>query len=299
VQVTRPSRFPEGYAGCAERDVRLADGTHLRLVESGDVQAPPVLLVHGFGASSYQWRFTLPALAAAGFHVLAPDLPGHGFSQITHADGEYTRAAYARRLWALLDALGVARAPVVGHSMGGAIAAEMAWQQPERITRLALLSPAGFGLIPERVRVLRHVPDVLAPLARPFASSAAAHLVLGDVYGPDGSWTPRDEQELLAPYSQHGIYLALLRTLKEFDFRLHTNAQLAQLPAGTLVLFGTHDAVVRPCDVAARVRLVPDGRLVMLPRVGHLPQVEAPNVVVQMLAEFIRGARVAGAVGAD
>ena len=184
-----------------------------------------------------------------------------------------------------------------GHSMGGAIAAEMAWQQPKRIDRLALLSPAGFGLVPDRIRALRHVPDGLAPLAHLFASRAAARFVLGDVYGPDGSWTARDEEELLAPYSQRDIYRALLRTVKEFDFRVHSDALLTRLPSGTLVVFGTHDAVVRPYNVAARVRLVPGGQLVMLPRVGHLPQVEAKDDVHYLLVKFLSGEIVAGADG--
>jgi pimeloyl-ACP methyl ester carboxylesterase len=298
VQVIRPSHFPEGYAGCTARDVILADGARLRLVESGDPHAPPVLLVHGFGASAYQWRFLLPVLAAAGYRALAPDLPGHGFSQLVFADGEYARAAYARRMWLLLDALGIVGAPVIGHSMGGAIAAEMAWLQPARVEGLALLSPAGFGMVPPRARALRYVPDGLAPLARPFASRAAARLILGDVYGPEGAWLPRDEEELLAPYAQPGIFRALLRTVKEFDFRLHPGARVAQLPAGTLVLFGTHDRVVRPVDVAARVAGIPGGRLVLLPRVGHLPQVEAAEQVGALLAEFVRERRVAGAAGA-
>ncbi len=295
--MTRPSHFPDGHAACAARELVLVDGTRLRLVESGAVSAPPILLVHGFGASAYQWRFQLPALAASGYHVLAPDLPGHGFSQHTFAPGEYTRGAYARRLWLLLDALGIQRSPIVGHSMGGAIAAEMAWQQPDRVERLALLSPAGFGRIPTRARALSYVPDGLAPLARPFASIAAARLILGDVYGPDGTWSRRDEEELLAPYAQPGIYRAMLRTIKEFDFRLHSAALLAELPAGSLVLFGTHDHVVRPDDVAARVRGMREGRLVMLPRVGHLPHVEAWEDVAALLTDFVRADRVAGGVG--
>jgi pimeloyl-ACP methyl ester carboxylesterase len=139
-------------------------------------------------------------------------------------------------------------------------------------------------------RLLKAIPDILAPLARPLASRAAATLVLGDVYGPDGGWTARDEAELLAPYAQPGIYRALLRTLKEFDFDLHANAQLAQMPHGTLVVFGTHDSVVRPVDIAARVRLIPGGRLVVLSRIGHLPQVEAAAEVGRLLVEFVQGA---------
>ena len=297
--MTRPSHFPEGYAGCRSRDVTLADGARLRLVESGSSTGAPVLLVHGFGASSYQWRLLLPALAAAGWRVLAPDLPGHGFSQLAFDAGEYTRAAYARRMLMLLDALGIDRAPVIGHSMGGAVAAEMAWQQPSRVERLALLSPAGFGRVPRRARLLRRVPDALAPIARLFASRAAAHVVLGDVYGPGGTWTPRDEEELLAPYAQRDIYRSMLRTIKEFDFRLHRAPALTQLPAGTLVVFGTHDRVVQPVDAETRVRAIPGGRLVMLPRIGHLPQVEAAEQVANLLKEFLRAPRVAGAIGAD
>lgn len=298
VRVTRPSCFPDGYAGCSARDVELADGTRLRLVESGATTSPPVLLVHGYGASAYQWRHLMPALAERGFHALAPDLPGHGFSQLRFDRGEYGRSAYARRLWQLLDALGVQRTPLIGHSMGGAIAAEMAWHAPARVVRLALLSPAGLGLVPSRVHLLKFVPDVIAPLAQPFASRTTARIVLGDVYGPGGTWTARDEAELLAPYSQRDLYRALLRTAKEFDFRLHSDAELARLPSGTLVVFGTHDAVVRPSDVERRVRCIPGGRLVMLPRVGHLPQVEARDDVARLLVDFIGGARVATAAGA-
>lgn len=293
--MTRPSHFPAGVVGCGERSVVLADGVRLRLVEAGPPEGPPVLLVHGFGASAFQWRELMPRLAAAGWHVLAPDLPGHGFSELVLPDGEYSREAYARRMWRLLDALGVPRAPVIGHSMGGAIAAEMYWQCPERVDGLALLSPAGFGRVPTRSALMNYVPDALAPFAQAFASLAAARLILGDVYGPDGSWTPDDERELLAPYSQPGIYRSLLRTLKEFNFRLHRMEALARLWPGTLVIFGTHDTVVSPVDVELRVQAVPGGRLVMLPRVGHLPQVEASAEVAALLEDHLRPVRLAGA----
>jgi pimeloyl-ACP methyl ester carboxylesterase len=295
VLVTRPSAFPTGYEGLRARDVTLADGSRLRLVESGEPHAPPLLLVHGFGASSYQWRFQLPALAAAGFHVLAPDLPGHGFSQLRFPAGEYTRTAYARRIWQLVDALGVTRLPVVGQSMGGGIVAEMAWQQPDRPDGLVLMSAVGFGEVPARARTLLPVPDVLAPLGRAFATHAVVRFILSGVYGRESSWTRRDEDELLAPYGQSEIFRALLRTLKEFDFTLHTPERLAALPRGTLVMFGAEDRVVRPVALADRVRAMRDGRIVVLPRVGHLPQVEAADEVARLLMEYVRTRRVAPA----
>jgi pimeloyl-ACP methyl ester carboxylesterase len=293
--VNRPPHFPQGLAGFTERSVTLADGVRLRLVEAGPADGPPVLLVHGFGASAYQWRRLMPALAERGWHVLAPDLPGHGFSQIELADGEYSRAAQARRMWLLLDALGIVRAPIIGHSMGGAIAAEMSWQHPERVERLALLSPAGFGKVPSRAVVMQYIPDALAPLGRPFASVAAARLILGDVYGPGGKWLPEDERELLAPYDQPAIFRSMLRTLKEFNFLLHRPDALAALPEGTLVVFGTHDKVVSPNDLPSRMAHVPGGRLVMLERIGHLPQVEAAEEVATLLGDYLEPSRLAGA----
>ncbi len=293
--VTRPSHFPAGYAGCAERFVTLADGVRLRLVESGPSDGPPVLLVHGFGASAFQWRVLMPALATAGWRVVAPDLPGHGFSQLLLPDGEYSRGAYASRMWMVADELGLGTVPVIGHSMGGAVAAEMAWQHPERLPRLALLSPAGFGEVTQRARWLRLVPDAVAPMAQPFATRAAARVILRDVYGPDSAWSARDEEELLAPYAQPEIFRAMLRTLKEFDWSLHDDQQLARLPAGTLVVFGTHDRVVQPVALEARVPRIPHGRLVVLPRVGHLPHVEAGAQVATLLEEHFRALRLAGA----
>lgn len=296
--MTRPSHFPTGHPGVEARDVVLADGTRLRLVESGSAAAPPVLLVHGFGASAYQWRFLFSSLAEAGFRVLGPDLPGHGFSQLTFPDGEYSRAHYAQRMALLLDALGIVRAPVVGHSMGGAIVAELAWRYPARVERLALMSAAGLGQVPWRAHVMKVIPDALAPHARPFVSRETARIILRDVYGPDARWTERDEEELLAPYTQPEIFRSMLRTLKEFDFSLHGDEQLAQLPAGTLVLFGDADRVVRPADLPARVAPMREARLVVLPRVGHLPHVEAASTVSALLIDFIRAPRVAPAVGA-
>lgn len=298
MHVTRPSHFPHGYAGIQARDVTLADGTRLRLVESGAAAAPPVLLVHGFGASAYQWRYLFASLSAAGFHVLGPDLPGHGFSQLTFPDGEYTREHYARRMALLLDALDIARAPVIGHSMGGAIVAELAWRCPQRIERLALMSAAGLGPVPWRAHAMKVIPDALAPHARPLVSRETARIILRDVYGPDARWTERDEEELLAPYNQPEIFRSMLRTLKEFDFSLHEDAHLAQLPSGTLVLFGEADRVVRPIDLRSRVAAMRDARLELLPRVGHLPHVEAATAVSALLVDFLRAPRVAPAVGA-
>jgi pimeloyl-ACP methyl ester carboxylesterase len=166
------------------------------------------------------------------------------------------------------------------------------------VARLALITAAGFGDVPQRAYWLQVVPDALAPLAHPFAGRTTARLILRDVYGPDSSWSTRDEEELLAPYAQPGIFRAMLRTLKEFDWSLHPPEALARLPRGTLLLFGTHDKVVQPVALEQAAAAMTDGRLVTLPRVGHLPHVEAAGQVAALLRDFLEPARMAMPPGA-
>src|SRR5207247_2000425 len=96
----------------------------------GTCNCRPVVFIHGFGASMYGWRYQLPVVVAAGYRVVVIDNRGFGFSD-KPAHG-YTSAAYAHLIVSLLDSLGIASAVLVGHSMGGAIAAEVALAHPDR-----------------------------------------------------------------------------------------------------------------------------------------------------------------------
>ena len=133
-------RYPAGTPFRATD--RTIDGTQLRIIDSGT--GTPVVLLHGFGASMYSWRHTLPALTAAGYRVIAFDNRGFGFSA-KPAHG-YRTAEYATLTTALLDSLHIASAVLVGHSMGGAIAAEVALAHPDRVRGLVLIDAAGYGM---------------------------------------------------------------------------------------------------------------------------------------------------------
>src|SRR5918998_6376127 len=114
------------------------NGVRLHYQEAGDENDPAVVLIHGFLASNFVWRDVLLPLAEEGFHVVAPDLVGFGFSG-KPADGEYTIEAQARAVTGLLDALGIGRATLVGSSYGAAVAAVVALDHPERVERLVLV----------------------------------------------------------------------------------------------------------------------------------------------------------------
>src|SRR2546429_583395 len=145
--IPEASRFPAGTRFTA-RHVTV-DGTTLRYIDAG--HGTPVVFIHGLGASMYAWRKNLEPVAAAGYRVIAFDNRGFGFSD-KPATG-YDNAAYARLTVALLDSLHLPDAVLVGHSMGGAVAAEVAIAHPERVRGLVLIGSAG-----ARARGRRAVP---------------------------------------------------------------------------------------------------------------------------------------------
>jgi len=122
----------------------VVDSTRLRIIDTGRGPAgPAVVFIHGLGASMYSWRHQLEPVLAAGYRVIAFDNRGFGFSD-RPARG-YSNADYARLVVALLDSLGVDDAVLVGHSMGAAIAAEVALTHPDRARGLVLIGPALVG----------------------------------------------------------------------------------------------------------------------------------------------------------
>lgn len=263
------------------------------MAEAGPAQGPPVLLVHGWGASLYMWRGWFAPLAAAGHRVLAIDLPGHGLSDKPTAPGSYDVAAQVRVLTALLDALELGRVDVVGQSMGASIALDAALRGEGRLDRLVLVNPATFGRVRGLAlarRVPRRLPARLLPRLVPrWLVSRSHRLVLGD----PGVMTERDVDEYWAP-SQFPEYVrAMLTCTREFSFRRAPVSELAaRLRARgrpVLVLLGTRDRLVRggaayaaalqAAGAPVEVRLVDGG--------GHAVNEERPAETATLALAFL------------
>ena len=204
--------FPAGERGVRPRTVALPGGLNLRVAESGRAGAPAVLLLHGWGASTYMWRSWFAPLAAMGYRVLAADLPGHGLSDKPEDPSSYQLASLVQVVRDLLDAERLDRADVVAQSMAGTIALELALAGEPRIGRLALVNPACFGVIP----LLRFTPlvrpgvaDRLMPRLLTRGSVARAHRL---VYGDPSRIRPQDVEQYWAP-SQFPAYARALRWL--------------------------------------------------------------------------------------
>jgi epoxide hydrolase 4 len=281
--------FPAGVEGITVRRVPLAGDVSLRVLEAGPATGPAVLLVHGWAVSAYLWRHNILPLAAAGYRVIAPDLPGHGLSDAPSAPGSYTVAAFARRIIELLDACEVQRAAVAGQSMGGKIVVQTALDAPDRISHLMLFGPVGFGLIPPWQALSPLVPTPPGELIAKFIPREVIAFVQQRVYGKLGFFTARDVDEYWAPTQFPAVVRAQFQMLQEFRWGLWDAATLRTLQQPTHVIFGTRDRTVRPQAAEDLARSLPHGRLTWIEDGGHVVMEEVPERVNAMMLSELQG----------
>lgn len=279
--------FPAGVDGIAVRRLRLASGPEIRVLEAGPADGPPLLLVHGWAVSAYLWRHNIRPLAAAGYRVLAPDLPGHGLSDAPSAAGSYTVDAFARYVLETLDACGVERAAVAGQSMGGKVVVRAALDAPQRVSQLLLYGAVGFGLIPPWQALSPLIPTLPGEWIAKLIPREVIAFVQHRVYGKLGFFTERDVDEYWAPTQFPAVVRAQFQMLQEFQWGLWDEATLGRLATPTHVLFGTRDRTVRPSSAEALVRALPQGRITWIPDGGHVVMEEVPaQVNAQMIEDL-------------
>lgn len=243
---------------------------------------PAVLLLHGLGATGASWTLQLPALAAAGFRPLAPDLPGFGDSPY---DGRgWNIPGVAARMAALLEERETGPAHIVGISMGGVIAQQLALDFPALTRRLvlvntfAVLRPAtwmGWLYFLQRFIVVNML-----------GLDAQAKVVARRIF-PDPQDAPLREALIDSISSADPrAYRRAMVSLSLFDSR----RRLAQIQAPTLVITGERDSTIAP----ARQRLLADGipgaRQVVIPGAGHAASVDQPEAFNRVLLDFLQSA---------
>lgn len=270
------------YAKPPSMFVQVA-GVRLHLRDTGPRDAPAVILLHGFGASLHTWDAWARSLDAT-YRVIRFDLPGFG---LTGADptGDYSDARSLTVLLALMDHLGVARATLVGNSMGGRIAWQFAATYPQRVAKLVLIAPDGFaspgqayGVAPTVPLMMKVLPYVLpAPLLRAtLAPAYADRTVLTEAL------FNRYRDMMLAP----GVRRAILARMPQ-TVLVPPEPLLRRIQVPTLLLWGTKDAMVPFSNAADYQRVLPNARLAALDGVGHLPQEEVPDRSLAALRTFL------------
>ncbi len=248
-----------------------------------------ILLVHGFGASTFSWRYTAPYLEAAGYRVIAVDLPGFGFSE-RKKGLEHSADARAELLWLLLDLLDPGEKwHLIGHSMGGATVMAMALQQPDRVNSLTLAAGALAVFEPSVWNALLKYP----PLGRWFRvlgtrfllNEKRVEMLLSSAYGRQPSG-----EEI------QGYYLPL--KLEETDAVLVDLINTAPVPlldrVGSLTLpvlciWGEDDTWIPLERGRELVSLIEGAELVVLPAEGHCPMETSPDLFNRELLLFLEG----------
>jgi pimeloyl-ACP methyl ester carboxylesterase len=245
-------------------------------------------MLHGFGSSLQTWDSWAQVLSA-DHRVLRLDLPGAG---LTGADpgNDYSDEHALRLLLGLMDTLGIARASVVGHSMGGRLAWRLAAEYPERVDRLVLIAPDGFasagfeyGKAPE-VPAMAYLMTRMLPRAVVRASLESAWAEPARL---DEETVTRYHEMLLAP----GVRGALIERMRQMNL-LEPGPLLARITAPTLLLWGEQDAMIPVAHAQDYLRALPaaaQARLATLPGVGHLPQEERPADGLAVLQAFLAG----------
>lgn len=271
------------YAAPPSRFLEVA-GLRLHVRESGPPDAPAVILLHGFGASLHTWEDWARGLES-DWRVIRFDLPGAG---LTGPDptSDYRDERGEQILLALMDQLDLARASLVGHSMGGRLAWRFAADHPDRVDKLVLVAPDGFASPGFEYDKPPDVPAILG-LMRRVLPRALMRMNLAPAYAdPDAlanETLERYHDMLLAP----GVRGALLDRMKQTRLR-DPRPLLARIHAPTLLIWGEQDAMIPLTNAADYLKAVAGSRLVSLSGVGHLPQEERPAAALEALRRFLR-----------
>jgi pimeloyl-ACP methyl ester carboxylesterase len=254
---------------------------------------PPLLLIHGIGDSSATWRTVLPALARK-HTVIAPDLLGHGMSAKPRAD--YSVAAYANGVRDLLGVLNIDRVTLVGHSLGGGVAMQFAYQFPEKTERMVLVAGggAGRGVSPLlRAATLPGATAALAAVRLPFAGTAigAAISVLERLDTGLGHDAPdlRRVVEALPDARSRAAFIRTLRSVVDWRGQVVTMLDRCYLARGmpTMLIWGSRDSVL-PVGHAYQARAaMPGSRLEIFDGAGHFPFRSDPDRFVALVQDFV------------
>ena len=255
---------------------------------------PAVLLLHGLGCDHTTWRPVIDSLART-HTVIAPDLLGHGESDKPRAD--YSIGGYANGMRDLLTLLGIDRVTVVGHSLGGGVAMQFAYQFPERAERLVLVAPGGFG--PEVTPAIRVITtpgfqQVMGVLALPglLRATAGSLRLLAATRVPQ----LRDLAEVADIYESFADPRAraairhVVRAVVDWKGQVITMADRAYLTEEMpmCVVWGAQDQVIPVQHAHHAGVLAPKARVEVIPNAGHFPHKDHPERFVRIVRDFVR-----------
>jgi epoxide hydrolase 4 len=278
-------------------EARVGEGVSLHYVEAGE--GPLVVLLHGFPAFWYSWREQIPALAQAGFHVVAPDMRGYNLSDKPSGWRAYDSEQLAGDIDGLIHYFGAERAHVVGHDWGAAVAYSVAMLHPETVDRLAILNVPHPARMLAAFRTFKQLkkswymfffqipvlPERL--LARDGYSFAKRSLRAG---ARRGAFSDEDLERYAEAWSQQGALTGMINYYRAALRRSPRKvlASMRPITAQTLVIWGERDSYLGAELAEPESQWVPNVRVERLPEAAHWVQLDAPERVNELLIDFLR-----------
>jgi pimeloyl-ACP methyl ester carboxylesterase len=265
------------------------DGIPVNYVDVGSGDEDPVVLVHGLGGQWQNWLENIPRLAVDR-RVVAMDLPGFGLTPEPENE-KISISGYGRCVNALCDKLGLGEVDLVGNSMGGYVAAEVAIQFPERVSRLVLVSAAGISSAETLQAPILTFGRIATAIA---TNSAARHRTLAArplTRHASLALVARHPRLLKADLAYEGFFKGAgkpgfngaLRASLDYDFR----DRLPEVKVPTLIVWGERDSIIPVRDADEFERLIEDSRKVVMKDTGHISMAERPQAFNDMLVEFL------------
>ena len=266
------------------------DGARVHYQEFGDETKPTIILIHGYTASLYVWKTAAPMLAEAGFHVVALDLLGFGYSD-KPSWFDYAISSQARMVARFMNRLGIGQATVIGSSYGGAVAATLALDYPERVEKLVLVDTVcNDNLKNHPILKIAAIPGIGEAIT-PFLVDSRAfqrYRMRGTLARVNHNLITNDRVEsILRPLTAKDAHHSLLATSRAWSAeRIARDAHLIDQP--TLIIWGEDDKVI-PCDDGRTLHeAILHSRLVILKDCGHVPQEEKSELFAEIVSEFCR-----------
>jgi pimeloyl-ACP methyl ester carboxylesterase len=284
---------PEGRSSWLDIDWRthqhwiIVDDQPVNVIDMGE--GPPLVFIHGLSGSWQNWLEQVPVFAEER-RVVTLDLPGFGHSPMPRE--KISMAGYARLLDRLLDVLEIDAAAVVGNSMGGFIAAELAISSPQRVERLTLVSAAGISTENAKVPMsgLRRAAPLVAATTAWLASKSDTVARRARLRNATLSAIVRHPSRLPAPLAAEQLrgagkpgFVDALEAIITYPIR----ERLVEIACPTLIVWGDRDPLITVRDADVFAELIPDSRKVIFQDTGHVAMFERPSAFNALLKDFL------------
>lgn len=289
--------LPEGVPveALADSDSRFIEvnsiDVHYKMHGSGE---PVMIFLHGFASSTYSWEDVMPELAELGT-VVAYDRPAFGLTERPMAgewtgESPYSNQSQVSMLVGLMDALGIEKAILIGHSAGAAIAMQTALEYPERVSGLVLVDPAVSAKtgIPGWLKPLIHTPQMerLGPYFSRSLSSEQGDAFLDAAWYDPAKFTSADVKAYRKPF-QLAKWDAALWEFTKASRALDLESRYGEFNLPVMVISGDHDRIVPPEDSEKLAKSLPDAQYELAKECGHVPQEECPEEFLTPVIEFL------------